>query len=556
MNAQTFDVIVVGSGAAGSFAAKELTEQGLRVLVLEAGPAMGKQEFSVLEKLTRRVSDINFWARAKAAAGGQSVQSKAIFFDERLKSLFVNDRHNPYTTPRDAPYLWFRGKQAGGRLHTFGRTLLRWSDDDFKGKSRTGNGVDWPISHDDLAPYYGEVERFLDMHGRREGVGTLPDSECEHEAELTEAEEIFRDEVERHHPLQRVISWRYMLPDRERVPAPLRAAIATGRLTIRYHASAREVLCDPVTGKASGVAIVDTDTGGSEVFTSRAVVVCASPIESVRLMLNSKSPRHPGGLGNSTGMLGRFFMDQLPCVAAGTFPRTQGFTVLPAAARLNPDPLYRHPGGIFIPRRAKSDGDQAARNFGFQGKIGRDPVPDGTSSRFAFVGYGQMEASADNHITLDPVKRDKWGLPVPHIRCAMSTADRALLSAQERMLETLVTAAGGKFDYIGSPLGLREIGRGALPHANPITRFMFRTFFLRTMRMGSAIHESGGARMGKDPSTSVVDEWGRVWDAANVRITDASCFPSSGVAGTTLTVMAQTVRACRKLAMELGAGHR
>ncbi len=220
MTTNSYDVIVVGSGASGSFAAKELTEQGLRVLLLEAGPAVGKQEFGPLEKLTKKIADINFWERARATLQGQPVQSKAIFFDERLKSLFVNDRHNPYTTPRDAPYLWFRGKQGGGRMHTFGRVLLRWSDDDFRMRSRTGSGLDWPITHDELAPYYAEVEDFLGLYGRCEGAETLPDSECSHNAELTEAEEIFIEEVEAQHPEQRVISWRYMVPDRERVPAP------------------------------------------------------------------------------------------------------------------------------------------------------------------------------------------------------------------------------------------------------------------------------------------------------------------------------------------------
>ncbi len=209
----------------------------------------------------------------------------------------------------------------------------------------------------------------------------------------------------------------------------------------------------------------------------------------------------------------------------------------------------------FHAKPAAREGSKAARDFGFQGKIAREPVPEGAASRFAFMGYGQMEARAENRISLDPGKRDRWGVPAAHIRCAMSDGDRNLLIAQEQMLEKLVTDAGGAFEYIGSPLGLREMGRGALPNANPLTRLMFRTFFLQTMRMGSAIHESGGARMGSDPRTSVTDGWGRVWDAPNVCVTDASTFPSSGIAGTTLTVMAQTVRACRQLATELGVSN-
>ncbi len=183
MTNATYDVIVVGSGAAGSFAARELTAQGLKTLILEAGPAIGAKDFDPAKKSP--VSDINIWERARATLRGQGVQARAAFFAQRVAHFFVNDRKNPYTTPKDAPFLWIRGRQTGGRLHSFGRVLLRWTDDDFRTQTRTGKGKDWPISYADLAPYYTEVEETLGLYGRTEGIETFPDGSYAHQAQYS-----------------------------------------------------------------------------------------------------------------------------------------------------------------------------------------------------------------------------------------------------------------------------------------------------------------------------------------------------------------------------------
>lgn len=549
MSEAVYDAIVVGAGPSGSFAAKELTEQGLKVVLLEAGPEIGPKDFDPLRKGGR--SDINLWARAQATLRGQAVQARAAFFNDRLGHLFVDDRKNPYTTPSDAPFVWIRGRQAGGRSHVFGRVLLRWTDDDFKIRTRTGRGVDWPVSYDEIAPFYDEVERCLGLYGRADNVPTLPDGVYAQEAKLNAAEELFKAEVESKWPERKAVAWRYIGPEPTRILRPLRDAIASGNLDIRHHAIVRRILVDDMTGLASGAEIIDARSGEVTTVRAASVVVCASPIESIRLLLNSATPRQPQGLSNSSGMLGRYFMDQLPCIAVGTFPKIKGWS---AADPAPPDPFYGPSGGVFVPRFIGKDGISAGSDFDFQGGIGRAPVAPGEDARLLFFGFGLMMPDPDNRVTLNPRRKDAWGIPIPHIRCKIGETDATTLRRQVDTLTEIVEGAGGELQFIGSPLGLVEKGRGAYPSADPFSRFVFRTMFGRSMVMGAAIHETGGARMGSSPKDSVLNSFNQSWDVPNLFVTDASAFVGSGVSGTTLTIMALTVRACRRLARELRAG--
>jgi choline dehydrogenase-like flavoprotein len=548
MSQTIYDALVIGSGAAGSFAAKELTAQGLSVLLLEAGPAVSHRDFDPSRK-KEPASSINIWERARATLKGQPIQARAAFFTERFSHFFVNDRKNPYTTPKDAPFLWIRGRQSGGRLHSFGRVLLRWTDDDFKIRSRTGKGVDWPVSYDELAPYYAEVESYLGLYGNEDGVETLPDGVYAHPAKLTPAEETFKTEVEDRWPGRSVVSWRYIAPDAERTPKPLREALATGRLTVRHDAIVRRITTDEESGRATGAEFIDRVTGEIETVRAALVVLSASPIESVRLLLNSASPRHPAGLGNSSGTLGRYFMDQLPCLAFGSFPKAKGWAADTSAPA---DPFYNPSGGIFIPRFGANDASRG--DFDYQGSVGRAPTPDDQPSRLAFFGFGRMLPYADNRITLDRKRKDAWNIPVPHIRCAMGEEEHALLRHQEETLIETVRGVGGELEFIGSPTGLKEMGRGAFPDTDAFSRFMFRKWFRKTMCMGAAIHETGGARMGTSQKDSILNAYNQSWDVPNLIVTDASAFPGSGIAGTTLTVMALTIRACRNIVDQYRAG--
>jgi choline dehydrogenase-like flavoprotein len=543
-----YDALVIGSGAAGSFAVKELTAQGLSVLLLEAGPAVGPKDFDPARKKAP-ASSINIWERARATVKGQPIQARAAFFSERFSHFFVNDRKNPYTTPREAPFLWIRGRQGGGRLHSFGRVLLRWTDEDFKIRSRTGKGVDWPVSYDDLVPFYDEVESYLGLYGNKDNVATLPDGVYARPASLTPAEQVFKQAVESRWPDRHVVSWRYIAPDAERMPLPLREAQATDRLTVRYNAVVRRITTDAQTGRATGAELIDRNTGKTSIAHAAMVVLSASPIESVRLLLNSASAKHPAGLGNSSGALGRYFMDQLPCLAFGSFSGAKGWALDESAPV---DPFYNPSGGIFIPRFG--DADVARGDFNYQGSAGRAPVAKDADARLAFFGFGRMLPYADNRITLDARRKDAWNIAVPHIRCVMHEEEQALLRLQEETLIEMIEEVGGSLEFIGSPTGLKEMGKGAFPEAGAFSRFMFRKWFRKTMCMGAAIHETGGARMGDTPKTSVLNPYNQLWDAPNLIVTDASAFPGSGIAGTTLTVMALTIRACRNLVDHYRAG--
>lgn len=552
MTEVTFDAIVVGSGASGSFAAKELTERGMTVALIEAGRSIGPKDFKNPPKGPVE-KGIQLRHRAIATLLGQHVQAKVAFFGNQFRHLFVNDRAHPYTTTRRNPFVWIRGKQLGGRLHTYGRVLVRWSDTDFKAGSRDGASPDWPISYADIAPYYDKVETFLEVVGQEEGIENLPDGKFVKRGFLTNLETRLKNAVESRWPERRVTSWRYMPPNTKRVPQPLLAAQETSLLTVFSDSMAHRVLTDASGKKATAVEVIDAKSRQKKVINGSVVVLCCSPIETIRLMMNSANAAHPDGLGNSSGVLGRYFMDQVPLVIFGSVPDQKGKEDDPTWPA---DEWYGKTGGAYIPRWSNVAGrsDQRfLRGYGFQGTAGRLYVPPTKASQFAFMGFGELLPNADNRVTLSQ-KRDRWGMPVPHIRCWIGENERAMLISATKEIKKMVEAAGFDVEWIGSPLGLSEFGRGAYPDEDWLSRMFFRLFFRRSMTMGAAIHESGGARMGDDPKSSVLNAQNQSWDVPNLFVTDASAFPTSGTAGTTLTIMALTIRACEFIAAERAAG--
>lgn len=547
MTRRKFDAIVVGSGASGSFAAKELTERGLEVALIEAGRPIGPEDFAEAPKGPVE-KGIQLKARAIATLTGQPVQAKVPIYGAQFRHLFVNDYQHPYTTTRENPYLWLRGKQLGGRLHTYGRVLLRWSDTDFKAGSRDGLSPDWPISYADLAPDYDRVEDFLGLCGTQDGIANLPDGHYLKPSHLTGLERRMRDSVAGEWPERHIVPWRYMPPNEKRVPQPILAAQETGRLTILTNTIARKVLTGSDGKRATGVEVVNTVTRQDDTIEGGVVVLCASPVETARLLLNSA----PGGLANSSGTLGRFFMDQVAMLIFGSAPDVFGKEDDPTWPA---DPWYGKTGGAYIPRwqNLNGAGTGYARGYGFQGTAGRMHVAEDRAAKAAFMGFCELLPNADNRVTLGK-RRDRWGMPIPHIRCWLGENEKRLLADASEQAKAMFDAAGFETEWIGSPLGLQEFGRGAYPNEDPISRLIFRLMFKKTMTMGAAIHESGGARMGDDPTQSVLNRHNQSWDIPNLFVTDASAFPTSGTAGTTLTIMALTVRACKFIADELGAG--
>jgi len=494
---------VVGSGATGGWAAKELTEGGLRVALMEAGPMLPTKDIGVPLRETG----------VPLAPGPerQPVQQRCYAYAEASAPFFVDDVENPYTHPDDRQYDWIRSRQVGGRLLLWDRVCLRMTDRELKAASRDGVGEDWPISERDLAPYYERVERFLSVTGQAPPPGA--DGSPIASPPLSGGERHFKRAVESRWPERTVEKTHTALapPD-----ATLQAAMRTGRLSLFADSVARRIAMDGDGSRATGVAYVERISGEERVVEAPVVFLCASTIESTRLMLNSADEQHPDGVGNSSGTLGRYLMDH-------TF--SIGFDgVAQPPPRAEPDPLSF---GCFIPsfRNVEEQDSDFVRGYGVALQI--RPRSKGPLRRlrnrgrraggpFWMRALGEVLPDRDNRVTVDPAKVDAWGIPVASIDCGYGENERRMARDQLEALSEIVERAGMQPRTTHSELG----------------------------PPGISIHEVGTARMGDDPETSVLDRFNRSWDVENLFVTDGSCFTSSGYQNPTLTMMALTVRAC------------
>ncbi|MBQ0929380.1 GMC family oxidoreductase [Ideonella alba] len=551
MTQEHFDAIVVGSGATGGIAAKELTEAGLNVLVLEAGGPLPEAQFEAAAKA--QFAAIGSWARIKAGLSGQHKQALTSFYSPEKAFLFVNDNEHPYESPQDF-YLWLRGKQVGGRFLSWGRVALRMSDYTFKFKSHEGQGFDWPISYADLAPYYERVERTLGVVGNDDGIDYCPSGSYAKAAGLSRAEQQFKQRVEARWGDAKVMAWRYVRKEATPVDAkghrttvPLAAAAATGRLTLRAHSPVERVNTDARTGRATGVTYIDKATGTRHEARANVVMLCASTIESIRLLLNSGGGQHPHGLGNASGLVGRYFMDQMLTLGFGTVPGFKGGELVDGTS-----PADNH-GGVYIPRfrQLRQPGELGyAGGFNIQGIVGRPMLPPHMDSVFGLTGHGEILPHAENQVRL-AARRDRLGVPIPSVSVRLRDNDLKLLRDQVDTQKAMMQEAGLSPDFLISPLGIGSDGP-FMPNNKWYERLMFRLAYKRSVAVGGAIHECGGARMGSDPASSVLNAHNQVWGAPNVFVTDSSCFVTNGTCGPTLTTMALTARACAYIASEYG----
>jgi choline dehydrogenase-like flavoprotein len=552
--AESFDAIVVGSGISGGWAAKELTEKGLRTLLLERG----KNVEHIVDYPNARKGPWEFTyrgGRTRAMEEAYPVLRRDYPLNEKNLDWWASDQDSPYSEVKR--FDWYRGYQVGGRSLMWGRQSYRFSEIDFEANMREGIAVDWPIRYAEISPWYDYVERFAGISGSREGLPQLPDGEFQPPFALNCGEEWAANRLRGHfNGARRIIPGRtanLTQPLPGRVPCQYRAncwlgcpygayfstqsstlpaANATGRLTLRPFSIATEVLYDRDRQRATGVRVMDSNTGDVIDYSARVVFLCASALNSTWILMRSATDVWPDGLGSTSGELGHNLMDHH--FRVGASGRLEGFD----------DRYYfgRRPTGFYIPRYRNIGTDRRdyLRGFGYQGGASRqgwqravaelgvggefkDAMAQPGAWTIGATAFGEFLPYHENRVTMDTSRTDRWGLPVLSIDCEIKENERLMRRDMAAdMAETL------------DAIGVRDV------HT-----------FENEYYPGMGIHEMGTARMGRDPRTSVLNAHNQVWDAPNVFVTDGACMTSAAAVNPSLTYMALTARAADYAVNEL-----
>lgn len=537
-----FDAIVIGSGISGGWAAKELCERGLKTLVLERGSMVEH----IRDYTTATKNPWDFPHRNSLTAEEKRtypVQSRHYSIGEDNKHFYVNDLENPYEEKQR--YDWIRADVFGGRSLLWGRIAVRWSDVDFQANQKDGHGIDWPIRYKDLAPWYDYVEKFIGVSGSREGLRILPDGIFQPPFEMNCAEKVVKHKIEKQFPSIKLIHTRVAnlnapLDGRSSCQhrnlchrgcpygayfstqsSTLPAAVKTGNLTIKTGAVVNRIIYDEQLQRATGVEVIDRETGKTYVYTATVIFLNASTLGTTSILLNSTSKRFPRGMGNDYDVVGRHLMDH-----------HKGSYITAEVERLD-DKYYfgRRPTGVYVPRFKNIDHQEEhfIRGYYYQGNAFREtgeetndigPALKAKSTepgkwKIRLGYYGETLPYAENRATLHPDLKDIYGRPALSIDCSFKENEKAIFQdATQTML--------GVFESIGLK-NIEQSGRMSAP--------------------GNANHEMGTARMGYDEKTAVLNKWNQMHAVKNLFITDGSAMASSSCINPSLTYMALTARA-------------
>ena len=540
---RTYDAIIVGSGISGGWAAKELCEKGLKVLVLERG----RNVEHIKDYSTATKNPWEFKHRLSLSPEDKKkffIQSRHYSLREDNKHFYINDGENPYAETKR--FDWIRGDIVGGRSLLWARACYRWSDLDFDSNLKDGHGVDWPIRYKDIAPWYDHVEKFIGVSGNKDGIPHLPDGQFQPPFEMNVVEKYFKEKIESKFNDRKVIIGRaanltqpvkgrgqcqardlchrgcpfgaYFSTNASTMPA----AYATGNLTVRPHSLVNKVLYDEQKQKATGVEIIDTETKQTEEFYARIIFLNASTVATAFILLNSTSSRFPNGLGNGSDQVGRNLMDH-----------HKGLSITADVEGFEEWVTYgRRPIPLFIPRfiNMKEQTPGFIRGYHFGASASRPPqqgdaeigvdlkqaMTEPGKWRMNMYAFGECLPYADNRVTLDKNKKDNWGRPMITIDCEFKENEKAQHEHMKITGREMMEAAGFKNIVVTSNMSFP----------------------------GNANHEMGTARMGHDPKTSVLNKWNQMHECPNVFITDGSCMTSSSYQNPSLTYMALTARAC------------
>ncbi len=543
----------------GGWAAKELTEKGLRTLVLEAGrPIVPEQDY--VEHVPPWEVKFRGLGDRRRLQQDQPIQSTCYACDEWSSKFFVSDKEHPYTTEAGKPFRWIRGRQVGGRSIMWGRQSYRWSDLDFEANLRDGIAVDWPIRYADIQPWYDYVEDFIGISGEALGLPQLPDSKFLPPMDLNCGETFVRNKLAKHFGGERVLTigraailtqahqgraaCHYCGPCERgcitrsyfsSVNATLPAAEKTGRMTLRPFSVVHSVSFDSKTRRATGVRVIDAKTRATVEFRAKVVFLCASALESVRILFNSSTSEFSNGLANSSGELGHNLMDHVKAGGADA--------LIPCDE--NSMEIGRRPNGVYMPRfrNVKTKNTEFLRGYGFQARGYRQGWERGIEQtgfgadfkkslraagpwHFRFYGFGECLPNHNNFVELDKETIDACGIPSLKIHCSWRENELALRKDMAVSAAEMLAAVGG-----------RDIEPFA-PDEPP----------------GFAIHEMGTARMGRDPKTSVLNSFNQAHDVKNLFITDGGAMVSSSCVNPSLTYMALTARACDYAVQQMKKG--
>ncbi len=560
METNTFDAIVVGSGMSGGWAAKELTEKGLKTLVLERGRMVKHPEYPTA---TKDPWELPYGNRiTQATRQRKPVQTRTGYPTPANEHWFVDDLDNPYV--EEAPFDWLRGYHVGGRSLMWARQSYRFGPLDFEANAKEGVGVPWPVSYQEIAPWYDKAEIFAGISGSIEGLPQLPDGKFLPPHDLNCVEIDFKqrlaEKLGRKLIIGRCANLTAPLTHNESpqrgtcqarnlcirgcpfggyfssVSATLPSAERTGNMTLLANQIVYEVIYDHAKGRATGVRVLDSGTGKQTDYFAKVVFLCASALGSAYIMLNSTSTRFPNGFGNDSGELGHNIMDH----------NKPGSSNAGVEGYLDVAYTGRRPNGFYIPRYRNVGKDKRdyLRGFGFQGRASRagyarfnDSAVIGEELKKEFLepgpwnvsmtAFGEILPYHENHARLDRDKKDKHGLPLLVVNAVVRDNERKMEQDMKNDAAEMLEAAGFKDVTVRSD----------------------------SYNVGNSIHESGTARMGNDPKKSVLNKYNQVHACKNVFVTDGSFMPSFGCQNPSLTYMAFTARAAHHAVEELKKGN-
>jgi choline dehydrogenase-like flavoprotein len=560
METNSFDAIVVGSGMSGGWAAKELTEKGLRTLVLERGRMVRHGEYPTA---TKDPWELPYGNRiTQEIRHRKPVQSRTGYPTPANEHWFVDDVDHPYVETN--PFDWLRGYHVGGRSLMWARQSYRFGPMDFEANAKEGVGVPWPVSYEEIAPWYDKVEVFAGISGSVEGLPQLPDGKYLPPHDLNCVEIDFKRRLDEKMGRKLIIGRCANLtaplthnesPQRgtcqsrnlcirgcpyggyfSSVSSTLPSAERTGNMTLMPDQIVYELIYDNDKGRATGVRVLDAKNGKQTDYFAKIIFMCASALGSACIMLNSTSSRFPNGFGNDSGELGHNIMDHNK--PGNSNAQVEGFL----------DVAYtgRRPNGFYIPRYRNVGKDKRdyLRGFGYQGRAARagysrfndspligealkQAVQEPGPWNISMTGFAEILPYHENHVKLDRTKKDKHGLPMLVVDAVVRENERRMEVDMKNDAAEMLEAAGYKNIVVRSD----------------------------SYHVGNSIHESGTARMGTDPKKSVLNKWNQVHACKNVFVTDGSFMPSFGCQNPSLTYMAFTARAAAHAVDELNRGN-